>query len=157
MAQPQSVDSSSPNVEIIISSEPKSIQNFVFSSELGNFSLDNPEKEDKDGVTQSQKFSVAADVYTVSQAKLTLWELSDITCEGNQDAVQIDLGKRSVTITASTDEKITCTFHNKRLVNLEALSSTMLMAMGCAKLLSLIWRTGKLPSTTAKAMQLLQI
>ena len=121
VAQPASVDSSSPNIEIIISSVPKSIQNFVFSGELGNFSLDNPEKEDKDGVAQSQKFSAAADVYTISQAKLTLWELSDITCEGNQDAVQIDLGKRSVTITASEEGKITCTFHNKRLVNLEGI------------------------------------
>lgn len=109
-------------IVIAVSAEPKSIQNFTFNSSLGNFKLDDPSTDDKDELGRTKKFTTKAGTYTFTQAKLAHWTPSSINCTDGKEAANVQLEKRSISVTANPGDKINCTFVNQRLVNLQGIA-----------------------------------
>lgn len=93
---------------IIKDASPDSDQDFSFSGDLGEFTLD----DDNDD-TLANTFTVdrAAGTYTITEAEVDGWSLSDIDC-GEFGGVSIDLANRSVTLEMSVEDLVSCTFTN---------------------------------------------
>jgi len=97
---------------IVKDTQPDDAQNFSFTGDLGAFTLD----DDADGtLSNTQTFNnVAVGTYAVSEAGVSGWTLSNITCV---DPTQNSTGNLPAAPTASIDlaggESVTCTFTNR--------------------------------------------
>lgn len=102
------------SITIIKDALPDTAEDFSFDSpnQLGTFSLD----DDQDNTLANAKvFSdLGSNAYTITEDSHSGWSLTDITCEGDDNA-QIDLANRRVTLNLDRPaENITCTFTNAR-------------------------------------------
>ncbi len=85
-----------------------------FSTQLGNFSLDDPLTDDSDGVTDTETFSnLAAGSYTIIENPNGNWNQT-VTCVGDDDVTYLspDIG---ASIDLDAGENVTCTFTNERI------------------------------------------
>lgn len=105
-------------IRIFKEANPEDGTNFSFSGSLGVFELDDDGgvaevDDDDDGLTnQYVADGLTAGEYTITEDELAGWELESITC--NIDDEQVDLENRSVTFDLDDDERVGCTFFNTK-------------------------------------------
>lgn len=100
-------------ITITVQAQPASRQDFRFHGDLGDFQLDSADASDGDTLTDSTTFTVAAGVYTVTEAVPLTWQLRQITCTPRALA-QIDLRTGRTILTVTGGERLHCTFFNDR-------------------------------------------
>lgn len=108
-------------IAITVQAQPASIQNFRFHGALGDFQLDSSDVADGDALTNTITFTVAAGVYTITEAVPLTWQLRQITCTPRALA-QIDLRTGSAILTVTGGERLHCTFFNDRGVTVRVRS-----------------------------------
>ncbi len=82
-----------------------------------NFSLDDANPNDSDGVNQSATFAdIPAATYQISEIVPDGWQLSNVTCTGGSDSGTVT--DETLFVTISPDEQVTCTFNNDKLGSL---------------------------------------
>lgn len=100
-------------ITITVQAQPVSRQDFRFHGDLGDFQLDSQSVDDGDALTYRQTFTVAAGVYTVTEAVPLTWQLSQITCTPRVLArTDVRTGRASLTVAAG--ERLHCIFFNDR-------------------------------------------
>lgn len=100
-------------ITITVQAQPASRQDFRFHGNLGDFRLDSAAAGDGDTLTDSMTFTVAAGVYTITEAVPLTWQLRQITCTPRALA-QIDLRTGRAILTVTGGEHLHCTFFNDR-------------------------------------------
>jgi tRNA A37 threonylcarbamoyltransferase TsaD len=98
-------------ITVVKDAVPNGPQDFTFSGTLGNFLLD----DDADPtLPNSQQFAnLLAGSYTVTEAALAGWDLTNLVLAGDADnGSVIDQANRTVTIDLDPGETITATFTN---------------------------------------------
>ncbi len=100
-------------ITITVQAQPASRQDFRFHGALGDFRLDSIDVDDGDALTNTITFTVAAGVYTVTEAVPLTWQLRQITCTPRALA-QIDLPTGRTILTVTGGERLHCTFFNDR-------------------------------------------
>jgi hypothetical protein len=101
-------------VTIVKNAIPNDAQDFDFTTTggapLANFSLDN-DGDDGNALSKTKTFDqVPPGGYTVTEASVNGWKLTDIQCDdGNSTG---DTGTRKATINVGNNEHVTCTFTN---------------------------------------------
>jgi hypothetical protein len=108
-------------ITITVQAQPATIQNFRFHGTLGDFQLDSTDVADSDAATNTITFTVAAGVYTVTEAVPLTWQLRQITCTPRALA-QIDLRTGRAILTVAEGERLHCTFFNDRGVTVRTRS-----------------------------------
>ena len=108
-------------ITITVQAQPATIQNFRFHGTLGDFQLDSTDVDDSDAATNTITFTVAAGVYTVTEAVPLTWQLRQITCTPRALA-QIDLRTGRAILTVAEGERLHCTFFNDRGVTVRTRS-----------------------------------
>lgn len=106
-------------ITITVQAQPQSRQNFRFHGDLGDFGLDSANGRDGDALPDSITFTVAAGVYTITEAVPLTWHLRQITCTPRALA-QIDLRTGRAILTVTGGERLHCTFFNDRGVTIRA-------------------------------------
>jgi hypothetical protein len=110
------------NSTIIIAknAEPADGTDFAFSSELGDFTLDDASPDDGDAVVDSKLFEVTPLVSQpfIEQAPL-FWDLNSIVCVYSSGdtivtAIRDNGSLIGVTIAPAPEDEVTCTFNNQR-------------------------------------------
>jgi len=100
-------------ITITVQAQPASRQDFRFHGGLGDFRLDSAAAGDGDTFTDTMTFTVAAGVYTITEAVPLTWQLRQITCTPRALA-QIDLRTGRAILTVNGGERLHCTFFNDR-------------------------------------------
>ncbi len=99
-----------PSITIVHDSIPDAEQDFTYTGCAGasctEFVLDDDSGAPPRGSTVTGS-GLAPGTYTISQAAVAGWALVDIACDTDES---IDLASRTVTITLSAGEAVTCTF-----------------------------------------------
>ena len=101
------------SITIVKVAVPNDAQDFAFTTTgtgLSNFSLD----DDADAtLSNTQTFTgLAAGSYTVTEAALAGWSLTNLVCVDPDNSSTVDVGARIATIDLDAGESITCTFTN---------------------------------------------
>ncbi len=92
---------------------PDDAQDFVFTGDLGSFSLD----DDADGTLPNQEVqSQSAGSYDVIESGVTGWALTSITCFDVDGGTSVSLGARTASIDLDEGEVVTCVFENTQVV-----------------------------------------
>lgn len=108
----QSVQPTTGTITILKNALPDDAQDFAFTTSgtgLSAFSLD----DDADAALSNQRTftGLSAGSYTVTEASITGWTLTSLTCSAGG---AVDLGTRTATITLAAGANVTCTFVNTR-------------------------------------------
>ena len=82
----------------------------------GDFTLDDANPDDNDGITSQQVFVTPAGAYDVTELVPQGWNLTDITCveDGTENTTATD---DTASIVLEGDETVTCTFTNSEIVS----------------------------------------
>ncbi len=90
------------------------VQKFVQNDVMNTFTLDQADSDDNDGISQSITFNdLVPGAYDVTEALLDGWQLSSISCEGN-NATETVVGE-TLTVTLGVGEDIICTFISEQV------------------------------------------
>ncbi|MCE7987457.1 MAG: hypothetical protein DYG89_40335 [Caldilinea sp. CFX5] len=108
-------------ITITVQARPASRQDFRFHDDLGDFRLDSADVGDGDALTDTITFTVAAGVYTITEAVPLTWQLSQITCTPRAVA-RIDLRTGRASLTVADGDQLRCTFINERGVTVRTRS-----------------------------------
>ncbi|QLG69612.1 MAG: internalin, putative [Candidatus Woesebacteria bacterium] len=99
-------------ITIVKDAQPNDPQDFSFTGDLGNFSLDD---DDDQTLPNSKNFNVVAGTYTVTENSTTGWDLTNITCNDPTEDSSSNLPTSpSATIKLAAGENVTCTFTNTK-------------------------------------------
>jgi len=104
-------------VTIVKDAIPNDAQDFAFTTTggapLADFSLDN-DGDDTNALSKTKTFAmVPPGGYTVTEATVAGWKLTDLECDdGNSTG---DIGTRKATINVGPNEHVTCKFTNTKL------------------------------------------
>jgi len=102
------------SITIVKDAVPDDAQDFSFSGDLGDFTLDDDANAT---LPNSATFSgLAPGAYNVSEASIPAgWNLSSIVCNDPDGGTTTDLGTATASIDLDADEGIVCTFTNGTL------------------------------------------
>jgi len=108
-------------VTIIKDTQPGNSTNFQYTGSLGNFRLDDPNVDDRDGIPNSQTFIVAPGRYTLTEKYNQNWALTNLSCSvENQRTtpsvapILVDYAQRTVAFNLAASSHVTCTFVSTR-------------------------------------------
>jgi cysteine-rich repeat protein len=95
---------------------PATGQDFSFTGDLGNFTLDDAEPDDTDTVANSKTFTpLPAGDYTVTELLPPGWKLDDVICTGGASDSRPD----GAVIHLKLGEHIVCSFTNARVCDVD--------------------------------------
>jgi|GEM_PF-1454717 len=97
------------SITIVKDALPDSTQSFGFTGDLGQFNLTDDGLGD--GLNAHQFTRLTPGTYTVTEPNVQGWDLTDITCDGEQG---VNTNNRNVVIHLSAGQNISCTFTNKQ-------------------------------------------
>ncbi len=100
---------SDATITIRLALQPGNKSNFNFNGSLGSFKLDDITPQDGDRYGNSQSFTVRPGTATIIASPPAKWLLISIACTSPEQAT-VDLARKQVTITATANAQITCTF-----------------------------------------------
>lgn len=101
-------------ITIVKEATPAGGQDFSFTGDLGDFSLDDAVPNDGDNISNTHTVTVSPGTYQVVELGLPGWTLNGLNCttEDVNDSTLPDINEASVTIDLDPAEAVTCTFTN---------------------------------------------
>lgn len=110
-----------PTIIIAKHADPADGTDFPFTSDLGDFTLDDADPDDGDGVADSITFAdLAAGTYDFVELTPAGWDLTSIACTYSDTDTIVEFIRDNgsllgVSIEPAPGEEITCTFYNEEL------------------------------------------
>ncbi len=102
---------SSLTINLVV--EPRSIQNFLFAGDVGEFRLDDAGFDDGDEHGNGRTFTLEPGTYTITERIPNTWYLIDLSCTPAQHVVA-DQAAHKMVVTMVAGETVGCTFVHQR-------------------------------------------
>ncbi len=114
-ADDDSVTVTGGTITIVKDAVPDAPQNFSFSGDLGSFTLDDATPDDGDAFPHTITFSdLPPNPYTLTEALPPSWDLTDFTCQTDDQNDTSSLNGTTAIIDLDPGEIITCTITNTK-------------------------------------------
>lgn len=102
--------------------EPDDPQDFDFTGDLGPFTLDDPETDDADGVSQSITFTdLAPFPLQITEEVTPGWVLATVVCNDPDGGSSFEPATRTLTADLDPGETVTCRFVNRHAMTVTVL------------------------------------